>query len=223
MRRRFVIRFFLLAMAFVYPFCALRVRAGETVHLSDSGGIRGTIIALGGGEVPDEVWGRLRQQLGDDGTVLIMPDAAEDPMRASEEAELWLQSHEVRKVTGRTAVLDETVKAGVLESLRTARAVWICGGQQSRLAEAWQGTAMEASLQQLLERGGMIVGTSAGTAILSKRMIASGTEQPQMSTCYRTQSWTSTLRSVRVWLAVVWPWEIIRVVWGWGLMRRRAL
>lgn len=182
MRRRFVIRFFLLAMAFVYPVCALRVRAEEFAGLSDFDGIRGTVIALGGGDVPDEVWGRLRQQVGDDGTVVILPDAAEDPLKASEEAELWLQSHEVRKITGRTAVLDETVKAGVLESLRTATAVWICGGQQSRLAEAWQGTAMEASLQQLLERGGMIVGTSAGTAILSKRMIASGVDKPQMST-----------------------------------------
>ena len=182
MRRRFAIRFFLLGLALVYAPWAQRVQAEESAYVPDYSGTRGTVIALGGGDVPDEVWLRLRQQVGDDGPVVILSDAAEDPIKASEEAAVWLQSHEIKKVAGRTAMLDEAVKAGVLESLRTATAVWICGGQQSRLAEAWTGTAIEASLQQLLERGGMIVGTSAGTAILSKRMIASGKEEPEMST-----------------------------------------
>jgi len=158
------------------------VLAVESADFPDFDGIRGTIIAMGGGGIPDEVWVRLQQQVGDNGTVVILPDAAETPLKASEEAAELLQGHEIRNITGRTALLDETVKAEVLESLRTATAVWICGGQQSRLAEAWQGTSMEASLQQLLERGGMIVGTSAGTAILSKSMIASGMKEPEMST-----------------------------------------
>ncbi|MFM7925683.1 MAG: cyanophycinase, partial [Planctomycetaceae bacterium] len=56
------------------------------------------------------------------------------------------------------------------------------GGQQSRLFTAWQNTELESALQLLLQRGGLIAGTSAGAAIMSRVMIASGKETPQLAT-----------------------------------------
>jgi cyanophycinase len=70
----------------------------------------------------------------------------------------------------------ETVKA-----IEKAGVVWICGGQQSRLAEAYAGSGVEDALRAMLQRGGTIAGTSAGAAIMSKVMIASGKEQPEIS------------------------------------------
>ncbi len=52
-----------------------------------------------------------------------------------------------------------------------ATGVWFSGGLQSRLAAAYAGTAFERRLVNLLERGGVVGGTSAGAAVLSRTMI----------------------------------------------------
>jgi cyanophycinase len=52
--------------------------------------------------------------------------------------------------------------------------VWLAGGDQTLLIEAYQGTAVERELHRLLARGGVIGGTSAGAAVMSKVMIRGG-------------------------------------------------
>jgi cyanophycinase len=52
-----------------------------------------------------------------------------------------------------------------VESIRAARGVWFSGGRQWRLADAYLGTKTEQALWDLLERGGVIGGSSAGATI----------------------------------------------------------
>jgi cyanophycinase len=61
--------------------------------------------------------------------------------------------------------------------LDQATGVWIGGGSQSRLAELFLGTDVVAGLHRLLARGGVIAGTSSGTAIVSDAMICGGYEE----------------------------------------------
>src|SRR5690606_13586821 len=49
--------------------------------------------------------------------------------------------------------------------LRTAKAVFIAGGFQSRLAAAYLNTLTHRLMFELLERGGVIAGSSAGASI----------------------------------------------------------
>ncbi len=49
--------------------------------------------------------------------------------------------------------------------LRAARGVWFTGGRQWRLADAYLGTKVHEELWKLLERGGVIGGSSAGATI----------------------------------------------------------
>ncbi|MBP7937075.1 MAG: Type 1 glutamine amidotransferase-like domain-containing protein [Phycisphaerae bacterium] len=49
--------------------------------------------------------------------------------------------------------------------LRQARAVWISGGQQSRLATAYLHTLTHRELFGILQRGGVVAGNSAGASI----------------------------------------------------------
>ena len=49
--------------------------------------------------------------------------------------------------------------------LKTARGVWFPGGRQWRLADAYLGTRTQEELEQVLERGGVIGGSSAGATI----------------------------------------------------------
>ncbi|WP_456424640.1 cyanophycinase [Rhodocaloribacter sp.] len=52
-----------------------------------------------------------------------------------------------------------------VEPLRAARGVWFTGGRQWRLADAYLGTKVHEELWKLLERGGVIGGSSAGATI----------------------------------------------------------
>jgi cyanophycinase len=55
--------------------------------------------------------------------------------------------------------------------LRRARAVWIAGGRQGRLVDAYLGTRTHTELWALLERGGVIGGSSAGASMMASYLV----------------------------------------------------
>lgn len=154
---------------------------GQTARTLDPEGIHGTLILVGGGEVPDGATELLRKNSAE-ASILILADASSEPREAAESARKWLSEKGVSNIVSVDSGLTvperfaETVKA-----IEKASVVWICGGQQSRLAETYAGSGVENALQAMLQRGGTIAGTSAGAAIMSKAMIASGKDQPEIS------------------------------------------
>jgi cyanophycinase-like exopeptidase len=56
-----------------------------------------------------------------------------------------------------------------LAPLRAARGVFIDGGRQWRLVDSYLGTKTQRELENLLARGGVIAGTSAGATIQGVR------------------------------------------------------
>jgi cyanophycinase len=68
------------------------------------------------------------------------------------------------------------------QKIDSATAVWFGGGNQSLVTEAYLGTQAEKTFHRVLRRGGVIGGTSAGAAIMSRAMIAGGRTEPVMST-----------------------------------------
>jgi cyanophycinase len=65
------------------------------------------------------------------------------------------------------------------EPLNRATGVWMGGGSQSRLWELFGGTAVVTGIHGVLARGGVVAGTSSGTAIMSDAMICCGYEEPE--------------------------------------------
>ena len=63
-----------------------------------------------------------------------------------------------------------------VEPIKTARGVWFGGGRQWRLADAYLGTRVHEELQALLERGGVIGGSSAGATIQGSYLARGDTE-----------------------------------------------
>jgi cyanophycinase len=64
--------------------------------------------------------------------------------------------------------------------LDRATGVWIGGGSQNRLADLFLDTDVVAGLHRLFARGGVIAGTSSGTAIVSDAMICCGYEEIEL-------------------------------------------
>ena len=59
--------------------------------------------------------------------------------------------------------------------LRRARGVWFPGGRQWRLADAYLGTRVQEEIAGVLERGGVVGGSSAGATILGSYLVRGDT------------------------------------------------
>ena len=77
---------------------------------------------------------------------------------------------------------DQAENSEFSKVLETATAVWFIGGNQNWLSQSYLGTKTEERLHGVLARGGVIGGTSAGAAIMSRHMIADGKTEPLLST-----------------------------------------
>ena len=64
--------------------------------------------------------------------------------------------------------------------LADATGVWFTGGFQWRLADTYLGTAVEKLVHAVLNRGGVIGGTSSGAAIMSTIMIRRANPDPEV-------------------------------------------
>ncbi|HEV2178814.1 MAG TPA: Type 1 glutamine amidotransferase-like domain-containing protein, partial [Gemmatimonadaceae bacterium] len=61
----------------------------------------------------------------------------------------------------------EANSAAIIDVLRKADGVWIYGGDEERLVDRYVGTAVVEALRAVLDRGGVVGGTSAGAMILA--------------------------------------------------------
>jgi cyanophycinase len=158
--------------------------AEEVPRWIDPAGVSGKLFIAGGGKLPDSVVAQFVGLAGGkDAKLVVIPTASEtaDKVVAAELAESWkkrgVEAVSVLHTADRKiADTDEFV-----EPLKDATAVWFVGGSQSRIADAYVGTKVEQALHALLKRGGAIGGTSAGAAIQSKLMIASGNPIPKIA------------------------------------------
>ena len=146
---------------------------------------RGSLVMVGGGDVPRAARDYFVAE-GKKGTgkLVVIPSASvSGPGKPRQEAALeWAGDFPEASVLD-CATRQDALKPEAARVLEDAQAVWIGGGQQSRLAELYQGTPVEKALRAVLERGGVVGGTSAGAAILCKIMIASqekNQEEPVM-------------------------------------------
>jgi cyanophycinase len=149
-------------------------------------GISGALVLCGGGKTPDAVFDRFMQLAGGDkAKLVIIPTASETadkPDAAAAAAKPWQDRKAASVAVLHSRDRKQADDAKFVEPLKQATGVWISGGQQSRLAEAYLGTAVEKELHALLKRGGVVGGTSAGSAIMSRAMIAGGKEEPELAT-----------------------------------------
>lgn len=129
---------------------------------------RGWLIIEGGGALTNEVRDRFIALAGgaDASIVAIptaLPDSAFDPGSYGSIIARALGISHVTVLHTRDRARANS--ADFVEPLRHATGVWIEGGRQWRLADAYLGTAVEREIKNLLARGGVVFGGSAGATI----------------------------------------------------------
>jgi cyanophycinase len=135
----------------------------------------GTLLVQGGGATPSEIDQFFFNRIGKDkAKLVIIPTASADAEKPVAWKERWQKLGIAEITLLHTRNKGTANQTGFVKPLQEATGVWIAGGDQGRLADAYAGTLVEKELQSLLKRGGTIWGTSAGAAIMSKLMIVSG-------------------------------------------------
>jgi cyanophycinase len=129
---------------------------------------KGWLVIHGGGALTNEVKDRFVALAGGpNAEIVVIPTAEADSQIDLVRIRLaFMKGFGVRSVT----VLHTRDRAransdGFIEPLRHANGVWIDGGRQWRLVDAYLGTAVEREIKALLARGGIVGGSSAGATI----------------------------------------------------------
>jgi len=135
----------------------------------------GGLILCGGGELPPVVREQFLEWAGGPAArIVVIPSfdepSAEDLRRV---ASTWAPAGAVWVKVLHARSREEADAPGCADVLREATAVWLSGGDQAWLARTYVDTAVEREIKGVLDRGGVVGGTSAGAAAMSRMMIRS--------------------------------------------------
>jgi cyanophycinase len=132
------------------------------------GPARGTLVIIGGGDLGDDIWRRCVELAGGaNASLVLVPTAMEgDEPAFYRDDMLALQKAGAREVVP-LHTRDRAVAASdaFVAPLRKATGVFFTGGRQWRLADAYLNTRTHEEMRGILDRGGVICGTSAGATI----------------------------------------------------------
>ena len=133
----------------------------------------GALVIVGGGSMPREITDKFIELAGGpESPIVILPIAGGDtlPEDASGDTRVLARAgaKNVRSLRARTRA--EVESPEFVAALQQARGVWFNGGRQWRFVDAYMGTKAEELFRDVLHRGGVIGGSSAGASIQSQYM-----------------------------------------------------
>jgi cyanophycinase len=141
---------------------------------------KGSLVIVGGGMVVPEIRKRFVDLAGGaDANFVLIPTAQGGEIDLERARNGFSQSFGLAHVTvlhTRDPKLADS--AEFAKPLREASGVWIEGGRQWRLADAYLGTAVEREIKALLARGGVVGGSSAGATIQGSYLVRGAPAAP---------------------------------------------
>jgi cyanophycinase len=134
---------------------------------------KGQLFIIGGGKRSEKLIIDMVRLSGADSVdpVIILPWASEEPDSAAAGIYNQLQRQGLRNISIIHADSGEVLSKEYIEAINKARLIYITGGSQEKFMNLVRGTPVFEALTVCYRNGGMIAGTSAGAAVMSKRMI----------------------------------------------------
>jgi len=139
-----------------------------TLATAQQGPARGALVIVGGAMRDPQILERFIQLAGgSDAPIVVIPTAGGAPDYDAS----WGGMAAFREAGASRLTLLHTYdpevanRDGFAAPIHEARGVWFTGGRQWRIADAYLGTRVEVELRALLDRDGVIGGSSAGATI----------------------------------------------------------
>ncbi|KAI0206679.1 hypothetical protein F4808DRAFT_454596 [Astrocystis sublimbata] len=145
------------------------------------GPVKGSLVVVGGGSLSDSIYQEVITRASG-GPIVVIPTADE----ATEYDQNAAGAAAFRRLGAESVTVLHTNDPKVADTdafvlpLRNATAVWFGGGRQWRLVDAYAGTKTEAAFQAVLDRGGVIGGSSAGASIQGSFLARGDTKSNQI-------------------------------------------
>jgi cyanophycinase len=156
------------------------VRGAEPRPVPEIAEVRGPLVIVGGGKLTNDIRDAFFTLAGKEkAKIVVIPTAsatADDPKNADSFLKPWQDLGPQSVVLLHSRDRKKADDPEFVKPLAEATGVWLPGGLQTRIVQAYRGTLVEKELKKLHARGGAIGGTSAGAAIMSDLMIEGGTE-----------------------------------------------
>ncbi len=129
----------------------------------------GHLVLIGGGDRPAAVMARFVALAGAGARpIVVFPMASEISREVGEELRTQLLSHGARDVQVlHIDAREDALRPEAVEAVRRAGGVFFSGGDQSRITQRLLGTPLMEALRELWAGGGVVGGTSAGSACQS--------------------------------------------------------
>lgn len=137
---------------------------------------RGALIVQGGGRVSEETWERFVELAGGPRARFVcIPSASEQDSEAAPSS--YSRGVLSERGCGNVAVVHVESRSRanrdgrLLAALRSADAVWIDGGRTFRFMDRFERTRAAEALADVLERGGVVGGSSAGCQVIGDLLV----------------------------------------------------
>ena len=143
----------------------------------------GSLVICGGGKLPPEVLDRFVNLAGGSSAkIVVIPTAHAyaDTPEVKQALALWKDQPIASVSLFHTRSREKADDKEYVRPLMEATGVWFGGGRQQAITDAYLGTEVERQLKALLDRGGVIGGTSAGAAVMTRIMINSGRTEAKL-------------------------------------------
>lgn len=132
---------------------------------------------IGGGRFGDDVIKRFKDLAGGPDAPVVLIPTANDTEPTAKDLDDFKKRFGMTHVTMlHSRTKQEADSPAFVAPLKTARGVFIPGGRQWRLADAYLGTRTERELRKVLDRGGVIAGSSAGATIQGSYLVRGAVE-----------------------------------------------
>ena len=164
--------------------------AGAYQDTPEYGPAKGTLIIVGGGSTDGTgiVEKFIQIAGGPDKKFVVVPTAGgnkndDGSVRSYDEAQIvgsWLKRglKNVKMLHTPDPKVADT--EAFVKELKDADAVWFNGGRQWNIVDSYAGTRTLAEFQKVLERGGVIAGSSAGATIQGQYLVRGDTSGPNV-------------------------------------------
>src|SRR5690242_3607632 len=140
---------------------------------------RGTVLVVGGGSLGSEVLGKFIELAGGpDALIIDVPTAGGDSVYPAD----WQGTRSLKAAGAKHIVVLHTIDKKLADSdsfaavIAHAGGVWFEGGRQWHLVDSYGGTKTEKAFHDVLARGGVVGGSSAGASILGSYLVRGARE-----------------------------------------------
>ena len=133
----------------------------------------GSLLIIGGGDrTPAIIQKALKESnVGDHDYVVILPMAGEEPDTSFEYMAKDFRPYTKALLANLNFSDPSRNRVSMLDSLRHAKLIMICGGDQRVFMQVVRGNEIEQAMWEAYRNGALIAGTSAGAAVMSEVMI----------------------------------------------------